>query len=128
MFLLTNVVLAQNLTADISSTSVSDYINDFTSLDDEVSKLKETSKDVYYDVPVQVAKFKWRTKTFEIAKEVTKYSKAELLDEFSNKTIKTVKLDEFNSSVDMNDVPSGSYYLILTNDAGEVYSEKILIL
>lgn len=128
MFLLVNVVSAQNLTADISITSDSDFLTDVTSFDSESEDFYEESEDVYYDVPVQAAEFNWRTKSFHIASGAVEYNTAELLDEVTNKTVKTVKLTDSNRKVDMIDVPSGSYYLILTNDSGQVHSEKIVII
>ncbi len=128
MFLFVNIASAQNLTADISSTVQSDFLTDFSSIDEEIIESSEASTEVYYDIPEQVSHFNWRTKSFDIAEGTVKYTQAELLDEDSNETVKTVKLSKSKSKVDMSDVPSGSYYLILSNDAGEVHSEKIVIL
>ncbi len=127
MFLLVNVVSAQDFTADVSISSDLDYFNEYVSTDSEVSNLSVDTKDIYFDVPAQVSQFNTQTKLFSIANGTTKYSQAELLDKAGNKTIKTVELAESNRSMDMSDVPSGSYYMILTNDSGEVHSEKIII-
>ncbi len=130
MFFLMNMMSAQdNLIASTSSTtSPTDFFNDFTSLDSDMRSSSEADEDVYFDVPEQVSHFDWKTQTFEIAEGKVKYSKAEVLDENTNETVKTVKLEKSNGTVDMSDVPSGAYYLILTSDNGQVHSEKILIL
>lgn len=130
MFFLMNMMSAQdNLIASTSSTtSPTDFFNDFTSFDSDMRVSSEADEEVYFDVPEQVSHFDWKTKSFAISDSSVKYSKAEVLDENSNETIKVVKLLESNGNVDMSDVPSGAYYLILTSDDGKVHSEKILIL
>ncbi len=128
MFFLVNFVSAQNLTADISSTIHSDFQSDFSFVDNEVAEFSETNTEVFYDIPEQASHFNWRTKSFDITEGTVKYTQAELLDEDTNETVKTVELSKSNSKVDMSKVPSGSYYLILSNDAGDIHSEKIVIL
>ena len=130
MFFLMNMMSAQdNLIASTSSTpNPTDFFNDFTSFDSDMRLSSEADEEVYFDVPEQVSRFDWKTQSFAIADGQVQYSKAEVLDEESNETIKVVKLQESNRTVDMSDVPSGAYYLILTSDDGKVHSEKILIL
>jgi len=55
------------------------------------------------------------------------YTKAELLSSETNKTVRTTNLDSDNKSVDLNNIDSGSYYLILSNEKGDVFSEKLII-
>jgi len=129
MFFMMNMVSAQDLLiASTSNTSPTDFLNDYTSVESDSGIASEADTEVFYDVPVQVSHFNWRTKSLEITEGPIHYTNAEVLDEKSNETLKSVKLTKTKPNVDMSDVPSGSYYLILTSDDGKVHSEKILIL
>lgn len=66
--------------------------------------------------------------TLYIIDKEQKYSRAELLNEETNKTVIKKKLTTADDAVDIKLVPPGSYYLILSHDNGDVYSEKIIIL
>jgi len=57
-----------------------------------------------------------------------KYTKAELLNSTSNETVHTLQLNSSQSSVNIAEVASGTYFLILSNNAGDIFSEKLIIL
>jgi len=89
---------------------------------------KSTPK--YYTVPESKVGFQMDPVSnlinIDINNEVI-YTKAELLSSETNKTVRTTNLDSDNKSVDLNNIDSGSYYLILSNEKGDVFSEKLII-
>lgn len=85
----------------------------------------------YYDIPEEAVTFEMNPSNNQINIAVNndiKYTKAELLSKESNTTVQTLKLKEDNKTVDVSSVDSGTYYLILSNEEGNVFSEKIIIL
>ena len=128
MVLAANFSFAQNLTASVNITSDLEYFNDLSMVETLTTDYGKIEEDQYYKIPAQVSKFDSRTKAFYISSEGSKYSKAEILEVTTNKTLKEVDLQVSKRKVDMSDIPSGSYYLILTNDSGAVHSEQIVIL
>lgn len=119
-----NDLLAANLDNDISF--YGDVMNIETSGD--VSNINDTK---YYDVPQKAVSFEMNLSTTSIDIDINndeKYTRAELLSKDSNETLQTQKLNENNQSLDLSQVSSGTYYLILSNDEGKVFSEKIIVL
>jgi len=125
MIITTSLSMAQDLAIN---TNQSDFFNDLSFEETVITDNIENKNDFDYEITEQVSKFDWRTKSFFISNGATKYSKAEILEVQSNKTVKEVDLNDSNRKVDMSNISAGSYYLILTNDSGEIHSEQIVIL
>ena len=127
LFLFSSAVNAQNLVANTSNGNDLNYVTDFPTVYIGLSDFDEADNGVYYDIPVQTAEYDSQSKTFIISKELSNYSYVELLEVVSNETVKSFRLKGVDR-VDMSDVSTGTYYLILTKESGEVHSEKIVVL
>jgi len=117
-------LLASNLTDGPSY--FEDTMDDINTIDvSDVNTVKN------YEIPVAAVSFEMNPSTNVIDIDINndvKYTKAELLSKDSNETVQSLNIDEDNQSVDISQINSGTYYLILSNEEGKVYSEKLIIL
>lgn len=123
-FAQSNDLLAANL--DDNSSYYEDIMNVESS--EDVSDLNSTK---IYNVPTSAVSIEMNTTTASIDIDFNqniRYTKAELLSKDTNETLQSLEMDKGNQSVDVSKVSSGTYYLILSNDEGKIFSEKIIIL
>lgn len=103
---------------DVIDTESEEYLSDYN-----------TTK--IYNVPASAVSLGMNLSSNSLNIDVNntvKYTKAELLSKDSNETMQSLDMNENSQSVDVSKVGSGTYYLILSNDEGKVFSEKIIIL
>lgn len=119
-----NDLLAANLDNDVS------YYDDVMNIE-STEDASDANTVKYYNVPKSAVSFEMNLNTsaidIDINNNVT-YTKAELLSRDTNETLQSLEMNEGTQSVDVSKVTSGTYYIILSNDEGKVYSEKIIIL
>ena len=105
--------------------------NDRKSISNEVVNYSEASTPKSYDIPKSAATFRLSSESGLLNIDVNnnvKYTKAELLSKQDNITVQSLQINESSSSVDISKVNAGTYYMILSNKEGDVFSEKITIL
>ena len=56
------------------------------------------------------------------------YTEIQILEVASKDTVLKSTISEEEKYLDINDIPQGEYYFILSNDEGDIHSEKLLIL
>jgi len=84
-----------------------------------------------YTIPQAAVNFDMNPETNVIDIDINNnvnYTKAELLSKDTNQTVQSLNMSAENQSVDVSTVNAGTYYLILSNEEGKVFSEKIIIL
>lgn len=116
------------LAANLTDNSL--YLGDM-SVTDHSADVTDVNTTRFYEIPVSAVHFEMDPTTNIIDIDITnkvQYTKAELLSKDTNQTIQNLELNESNNSVDVSNVESGTYYIILSNDEGKVFSEKIIIL
>ena len=123
-FAQSNDLLAANLDNEGS------YYEDVMNIESE-EDLSDYNTTKIYNVPASAVSVGINLNSNSIDIDVNntvKYTKAELLSKDTNETLQSLDMDKDSQSVDVSKVTSGTYYLILSNDEGKVFSEKIIIL
>lgn len=84
-----------------------------------------------YEIPENSSVFQMKSAFNELSinvkSEIT-YTTAELLSKTDNSTVYDMQINGNKESIDLSQTKPGTYYMILSNEDGDVLSEKITIL
>ena len=113
-----------------SDINIEETSNESYLLDNEFEDFNNVSESESYDTPTNSSIIKMHTiglLDINVNSNV-KYTKAEILNKDSNLIVKSLPMNEGMKSINISELKPGSYYMILSNDSGDVFSEKIIIL
>lgn len=123
--------------AQTNTLLASSFVDPSSNLDDhypltiEETDYSESTISKRYDIPSSASIFEMDMSSNELKVHSNSdviYTTAEILNKDSNTTVQKVQIKGGVESIDLSDVATGSYYMILSNKKGDILSEKITIL
>ncbi len=123
--------------AQTNTLLASSFVDPSSNLDDhypltiEETDYSESTISKSYDIPSSASIFEMDMSSNELKVHSNSdviYTTAEILNKDSNTTVQKVQIKGGVESIDLSDVATGSYYMILSNEKGDILSEKITIL
>ena len=117
------------LVSNFSSSNInSSDLNPFDLNESDITNISTSQSN---DIPESASHFQLNTLTNELNINVNSevvYTKAELLCKTTNTTVQSLQINGGKESVDLTNTNPGTYYMILSNENGDILSEKLIIL